>query len=886
MRRAPFPAASRVAVRPASRAESTVEKPMTRAALRRRLRRQSRIASLAAGLVTGALVGTLSVVTGVGASAPALADTVAGSAVTVSADQQDRDIDSAPMPELEVTVSQTKDLLSQGIRISWTGGIRSDIPTSATGGANFLQIAQCWGADGDSEPDRTKCQYGGFGTPGAIRYSQTDDDSTVAEEDREHTAFSTGPFASTFTGIPFQAATGEWVRSVENGKRIPDVDPAVNQFFTKLSTNEVAWAGTSADGSGSTTFEVQTATESPGLGCGSPLNNAAGGVKGSSCWLVVIPRGAADVGQQFVVNSGLSWDVWKHRLAVKLDFQPIGVRCVIGAAERQLSGSELIGDAVRSWQPELCGADDGAAYSLINQTESDAVLAANGTLQAPLALTTKPLRAPEVVDELAYAPVALTGLAISFAIDRQPSAREGTPQSAKDAARLPFTQLNLTPRLVAKLLTYSYLDSLPPGADRSGVGYVDQANPGSNARNLTSDPEFLAINDPEWAHQAITAPSVADVLTPLGRLDGAWIIWNYVVSDPTALAFLAGEPDEWGMFVNPWSSTTAGEKNNQIAQSYPMDQFPRADPIEQPKVDGPDGAAAVNLVTWRPYTSSLDASANYTLRGDGLVLGSWDLTATPPKYGKAARQVPGQQTVLGLTDTSAAAKYQVYTAALRNPAGQFVAPTSESLAAAASAMIPDGAQPQVVAFDPASAEAAAAPAAYPLAMPVYAAVNPAMKDDDDGKAGDKGAGELRKDYATFIQYAVGPGQEPGTGAGQLPEGYAPLPQAWRDQAVAAANTIAIGPVPAAAPTSAPAPPASAAPAVIPAAAAPAVPGAAAPQAPTNPNATGTAAGSLMGKATPVDAEIGALPAAIPLAVGAGLIAALVVAILPRLRRRL
>jgi hypothetical protein len=857
---------------------------VSRLVQRRRERRRVLLQALSAGLVTGALVAALSVVTGIGGAQTAQADT-ADSAVTVSANQQDRELESAPMPDLEVTVSQTVDLLSQGIKVTWTGGIKSDIPTSATGGADFLQIAQCWGADDDTEPDRTKCQYGGFGTPGAQRFATTADDRTVAEQDREHTAFSTGPFTPTFTGIPFQAATGEWVRSVEDGKQIPDVDPSVNPFFTRLSTNEVAWAGSSADGSGSATFEVQTATESPGLGCGSPVNDAAGSVKGSSCWLVIIPRGKADVGQQFVTNSGLAWDAWKHRLAVKLDFQPIGVRCSIGAAERQLSGSELIGDAVRSWQPQLCGAEGGAAYSLINQTESDAVLAANGTTQAPMALTTKALKAQDVVDKLQYAPVALTGLAISFAVDRQPSAAEGTPQSAKDSARLPFTRMNLTPRLVAKLLTYSYLDSLPPGADRSAVGYIDQADPGSNARNLTSDPEFLAINDEEWAYQAITAPSVADVLTPLGRLDGAWIVWNYVMSDPTARAFLAGEADEWGMIVNPWSSTTPGDVNAGIAQSYPIDQFPRADPIEQPKVEGPDGAAAVNLVTWRPYTSGLDASANLTLRGDGLILGAWDISATPPKYGKAPRQVPGQQSVLGLTDASAAAKYQVYTAALRNPAGEFVAPTPESLTAAAGAMTPDAAQPQVMGFDPASAEAAAAPGAYPLAMPVYAALNPAMVDSDDTESGDEGPGELRSDYAEFIQYAVGEGQTPGTGAGQLPAGYAPLPEAWRAQAVTAANAIATGPVHASTPTPSPAAPAAPRPAA-PAAAAPAAVPPAAPPAPTNPNATGAVAGSLMGKATPADAEIGALPAAIPLAIAAGLIAALVVAILPRIRRRL
>ncbi len=836
--------------------------------------------SLSTGVVTGVVVAALVTVTGVaGASTSAQAET-ASSAVTQSANQQDQYLDSAPMPNLAVTVSQTEDLQSQGIRVSWTGGVKSGIPTNATGGSNFLQIMQCWGADDDAQPDRTKCQYGGFNTPGAYRYSVTTDDATVADQDKQYTAYSTSPFSPTFTGIPFHSANDVWIRSVdENGKRVPGVDPSVNQFFTKLTTNEVSWAGSSTDGTGSATFEVQTAAESPGLGCGTPVNGVNGGTAGSSCWLVVVPRGTSDPGQQYVVNSGLSWDAWKHRIAFKLGFQPVGVRCSIGAAERQLAGSELVNDAVRSWQPALCGASKGAAYSLIGQTESDALLAANGTTQAPMALTTKPLRTAGVVDKLQYAPVALTGLAVSFAIDRQPSAAEGVPQSATDAARLPFTQIKLTPRLVAKLLTNSYVDSLPNGADKS------KSILGKNARNLTSDPEFLAINDPEWKYQAITAPSVADLLTPLGRLDGATVLWNYVISDAKARAFLAGEPDEWEMVVNPWSSTTASDKNNNTPQSYPIDQFPRADPIEQPKVEGPDGAAAVNLVTWRPYTNNLDQSANLTLRGDGQILGGWDITSTPPKYGKAARQVPGQQTVLGLTDASAAAKYQVYTAALQNPAGEFVTPTADSLTAAAAAMIPDQAQPQVMSFDPTSAEAAAAPAAYPLAMPVYAAVNPAMKDANDGTTGDKGAGEVRTDYAKFIQYAASAGQDVGTALGQLPAGYAPLPESWRAQAVTAANAIAVGPVKA---TPTPTPTAAAAPAKAPAAA-PAAPAAAAPaataQTPSNPAPTGSTAAPLMGAATPADASVGAVSATVPLSIAAGLIAALVVAILPRIRRR-
>ncbi len=86
------------------------------------------------------------------------------------------------------------------------------------------------------------------------------------------------------------------------------------------------------------------------------------------------------------------------------------------------------------------------------------------------------------------------------------------------------------------------------------------------------------------------------------------------------------------------------------------------------------------------------------LRGDGMMLGGWD-NSTPPKFGKTVRELFGGQKVIGLTSTPAAELYQTVTASLRNPAGQFVAPTQDSLSAAAAAMTPTAAQPNVVAYD-------------------------------------------------------------------------------------------------------------------------------------------------------------------------------------------
>ncbi len=804
--------------------------------------RSTSIRSGLAGVVVGA--GVFGMLTLGGIVVPlqpaAAAD---GSSVTVTAAAQHPDAVDAPFPDLAVTVSQTRDLVAQGIKVSWTGGRRSTVPSQQTGGEDFLQIAQCWGDDpaDATRPDRTTCQFGGANLPGSTRDGYRED-AAVAAQDEQYTVHGDGFATPTYTSVPFRPIVGDPVRSIVDGVQV-GVDVNTNPYFTRLTTNEVSWAGSGSDGTGSTAFEVQTAMQAPGLGCGTPVGTG-NDVRGQSCWLVIIPRGTADNGSTSITQSGLFWDSWRHALAVKLEFKPLGTRCAIGAAERQLAGSELAATAIASWQPTLCTAAGGAVYSLITGSESDAALAANGMSGAPLALTSRALGG-DAEDGLSYAPIALTSVTVAFAIDREPKASSDVPAEAADRARLPMTSLKLTPRLLAKLLTNSYADSLPTGADRSHLRH--------NPRTLSYDPDFLAVNDPEWAYQALVAPSLADLLMPQGRSDAAWALWSYIVADPDAAAFLAGHADPWGMVVNPYYATTAAANATGVELSLPRDDFPKADPAEQPEASG---VGPVNVVTWRPYVTDFDTVGYLTLRGDGQLLGAWDPVSQPPKYGKAARALPGQQRVLGLTDAAAAAKYQVYTAELRNPAGVFVAPTGDAMAAAAAAMTPDAKQPQVRGFVPSSSAAKGATTAYPLTMPVYAATNPSVVE-----------AALRSDYAAFIRFAAGAGQTPGTSDGQLPAGYAPLPSSWRAQALAAADAIAAGPRTPATTPAASGGSWSSTPDVV----------------DVNPTAGGEIAGALMGDATPADPEVGGLPATIPVSVLSGLAAAVGVPLLGRRR---
>ena len=815
--------------------------------------------------MSGAVVCVLVAGSGVVIGSPAQA-AEPSSAATVTARDQDSDYLSAPFPDLAVTVSQTKNLVSQGITVSWTGG-RQSVAPGQTGGADFLQIFQCWGDDpaNPSRPDRTTCQYGATLGPGSTRDSYRESDAVVdATHDGPYTVPAEGLFTPTYTSIPFRAPDGKTVTNIATdaaGTRtlIPGVSVNTNPYFTEYTTNEVPWAPSGPDGRGSVAFEVQTAMQSSGMSCGTPKADNLD--VGASCWLVAVPRGASDNGSRYITQSGLFWDTWKHALAIRLDFRPLGVRCDEGTKERQVFGSELLSLAVNSWQPSVCRAEGGAVLALVTGSESDALRTAATTAESGLVVTTRALQGVER-DPLVYAPIALSGLTVGFTIDRFVNPNIVVPPELAAKDRLPITSLKLTPRLLAKLLTNSYRASLPLGVD---AGVVEK-----NPWNIAQDPDFLAINDPEWASLTMQGYALSDLLVPQGRSDAAWVIWQYIASDPKAAAFLAGTPDDWGMVVNPWCATDPTVNPSGTAFTVPRDDFPKADPIERPasSTGGP-----INLVTWRPYTTELDTSGYLALRGDGQLLGGWDALSASPKYGKAPRALPGRRQVLALTSTSAAQRYQVVTAELQNGAGEFVGPETSAMLEAAKSMVVAGGNDQVRRYDATSEAAKTAKGAYPLTVPLYAAANP-----------DTLSRDARSAYVTFIRFATSTGQTPGDGLGQLPRGYAPLPDDLVQQARTVAGVIADG-RPAA--TASPAPyvpaPAAAAPTRS-AAVAPTVTGAA-PAVTSAPAPQGVAGGALAGGTTPEDPDAGPVAAAVPASLLGGAAGAALVPLITRLRRR-
>ena len=856
----------------------------------------------------------------------------------------------APMPDLAVTVSQTQGLLSQAVEVSWTGGIQSVAPGSGTGGSNYLQIFQCWGEDplNPGHPDRTTCQYGGFGDKAAATRSSAAECKLGPEPefgdtpwlppfvDEHDYSYTTGSHAdyvkpcvrglAPVTAIPFRSVTGDVVSavmldptisggtgpriayqeysppgsatttiqqsgadSVEGGifqlpvtanvggenAQVVGVNLADTPFYTKYTTNEVPWAGTARDGKGATKFEIQTGVQAPWLGCGSVTVDTVTSVASApqSCWLVVIPRGPSDSGASISSKPGLWWDAWQHNIAFKLDFNPTAQRCDIGGTEKQLSGSELVSGAVSSWQPSLCSSAAKSTFVFSTGNEAAALLKASGTLPSPLALTSRSLQGSSV-DPVQYAPISVTGLAISFAVDKYavPGGVPGkiTPPEYITNNTSAFPSMNLTPRLVAKLLTNSYWLSLP-AADRTHVGYIDGNNTGNNAPYLVADKDFLTKQTgDEWDYQYLASISLGDLLVPKGQSDEAYMLWEYALSDQEGRDFLAGKPDEWGMTVNPFYSTIANTYSPGL--SLPSVTFPKADPITLADTfnDSSQGNNAINLLTYRPLTANFSTGAYNVLRGDGQLLGSWN----PVKkvYDKTTRDLIGTQKVMAVTTTEAASRYRTPTASLRNPAGQFVAPTTESMTAAAIAMVPTSTNAAVRGFDFSSSSAKEAAGAYPLTMPVYAALNPLQTD-----------ASLRATYANFIRFAVKDGQVPGVGIGQLPAGYASIPQTWVDQAMISANAIEQGISPqsllsgttviSSAPNGVTAPRVATSTSEDVSATNP------------NPSASGAAAGALVGKPTPADPFLGPVATAVPAGLLSGFAAAGAVPLYSRFRRR-
>jgi len=722
---------------------------------------------------------------------------------------------------LKLTVNQTRNLTNQAVSITWTGG-QPTIKGPGRFAGNFLQIFQCWGDDdgsvpGNPGPPPEQCVQGASngtydGVSGAAFPAGNATSRVISQSGWGNFDPADGSFDAR-TGLlwrPFRSVGG----SVVNEQVDPDFNPVLpggnywrNSFFNIITTNEVPGAATSAAGTGAELFQLETGLQASGLGCGQRTQTVNGQKQIPKCWIVVVPRGTPTVentgtplldrADNFGVStSPLADAAWANRIAIPIEFNPVDSACLLGVAERRIAGNELAGPAVASWQPALCTGGSLPPFSYAPTGDGQARgFISNPTAGSPgMAIVQRPIDPAAVRpnNPVVYAPLTVSGLTIGFNVERIPRSPASPQSQALEGVRV--AEINLTPRLVAKLLSQSYMRQLeifsPPNYDWL------RANP----VQLVNDPDFVQFN-PEFAQLSIfEGRSFSGLQLPTANSDAAEQLWKWVLADPEAAAFLAGTPDEFGMKVNPAYNTTAAGNTTGNAFGNPApNSFPKADPYcfqseplaatTPPLLCGTD---------WMPYARSFDETASRARRafdGARIALNPFAQSASTA-WGRSAPQVLGRRAMLSLTDTSSASTYGLQTARLsrsgdNGPDRAFIAPDFRGLSAGLAAMAP-GKVPGVL--EPVTGSVSRT--AYPLTTLTYAAIAPLALD-----------AQARSEYAAFLEYSTVAGQVVGNNLGQLPPGYVPLNAELVAQAAAAAQTVRNlqppAPVPAPAGTAAP-----------------------------------------------------------------------------------
>ena len=657
----------------------------------------------------------------------------AGSELTIAWDSGSRDSASVSYQEfqdLEVTVSQTQNLTSQGVVVDWRG-MNPSVPGEFS--RNYMQIMQCWGTATNAVPEG--CQWGTpqtatqnlVGTFAANRELSEGEDPL---QEYVGSRFqvpppSTLPDLKIFR-VPFQPVNGVSTFVYE-------------QYFAPESTNEVTAAPVGADGTGTAVFEIQTSLEAPHLGCGGVVDGSP--VK---CWLVLVPRGAHYMTGESVPSdlslsgSPLSASNWANRIQVPLGFSPLSYACPIGNAERRVVGSELVSEAITSWQPELCQNTATFGFSQIGDGEARRQIVSNIEGSSGLGFVNKPLTATEAgTARLVYTPVATSAIVVAFNIENQ--FKNTSPYFSENGKLV--TSLKLNARLMAKLLTQSYRADVPGGNLAAHVA--------NNPRSLRHDPEFLALN-PRFRDFVINAEPAGIVVT-LGSSDIASMVWAWIRSDSSARAFLAGTPDQYGMVLNKYY------KNLELNSDLGIETFPKAD-LTNYRPNNSVPAPGFGTLDLRPYSNDLFEGALQVRRADPRAKSIWDPTKIPAQFVSGGPQTIGQRFLLAITDLPSARRFGLSMATLVNPDGTEKNPTSASISESISAKVQDATSGMLVSPSDLSADPG-----YPLSTLTYAVTNPCTQ-----------TATAVTNYADFLAFATGPGQTAGEEVGQLPEGYIPL----------------------------------------------------------------------------------------------------------------
>lgn len=354
-----------------------------------------------------------------------------------------------------------------------------------------------------------------------------------------------------------------------------------NATFGTFGAFNTVYEGTDAKGRGHAVIDLETITQNTGLGCDAAhpcslliMPAQGGNVVSKGALAATAPpftcafhgddnapgfstgNASADYGGAYTSCS------WAARVVVPIRFAPSASACPASAPALSVAGSPMLATAMNQWDSGLCTSRDPIAVSdIASVPEGEAINQLLGGLN-DVALTTLPstIGTRAGSRRYAYAPVGVTATAIGYWADNPVT---GNPQ----------TGLRLDQQLLTKLLTNSY-DLLSVSCHTGVAPGCDPNIAAKNPADIFDDPEFTALN-PHIASNN-NANSTAD--TPIvmqGESDMTFELTRWIAANPAAEAFLHGAPDKSGMTIN----ATYDAKLHSDA-SYPTNTFPTNDPSQ------------------------------------------------------------------------------------------------------------------------------------------------------------------------------------------------------------------------------------------------------------------------------------------------------------------
>ena len=386
---------------------------------------------------------------------------------------------------------------------------------------------------------------------------------------------------------------------------------------------------TAPDGTGSALVEVRTSLESPLLGCSSTV----------PCSLVVVPNWGDPKDPTSTANiHQIDFPfAWAERVVVPISFAASSELCGTGDANFQFVGSPMMTRVIQSWQPAGCNLTGtqrfNMDYTALGEPDARAGFA-SGSDDA--VLTSEPL-VGAAAHPYTYAPLSASGIVVSFHVDDAVTGQ-------------PITEMKINARLIAKLITESYGWL---GYEPKGETYGNPNTEG-NPYTMFTDPEFLKLNP---GHSWPINPTATPLLLA-DNSDMTWELTRWINTDKDARAWLDGQPDQWGMKVNPkFKGITYPVSSFELRDSYPALTY-----------------------TFSPI-SGLDQVAE-RLASNAFGGVSPDLDPITNAHDKLPPAPPGTRAFVAIVDTGDASAFRFPQAQVLNAAGNYVAPTTESMGAA------------------------------------------------------------------------------------------------------------------------------------------------------------------------------------------------------------